>query len=412
VSSGNAGKIRGMLEQASPYRAVNVDELDPDKLAFNVANGTLRFVADEVPDPDASDYSTATKKWFRAEIKPHAREDKITKVAAVDYDPDAKCPTFDAAIERFQPTQAVRNFVQRYHGYALTGQTGEQCLVFNYGTGSNWKSTFVEIIARIMGPYCATIAFESLSGDAKKSGSQASPDIARLPGARLVRASEPERGAQFKESLIKSLTGGEPMLTRNNFKDFFEFRPDFKLVLSGNHKPEIRGVDHGIWRRIKFVPWPVTIADHEKRPMDDVLRELWEERSGILNWLIAGALDYLNNGLGTPKEVVEATAEYREELDPVGNFVAQCVETVPTKPDGSASSSVPARAVYKAFVSWARHNAIRPWGEKTFAKAMTEKGFSKEQNREGVRYLHIRLRNVPEQCDANPNRPDDDTVPI
>jgi phage/plasmid-associated DNA primase len=98
------------------------------------------------------------------------------------------------------------------------------------------------------------------------------------------------------------------MLVRSLNKEFFEFRPTFKLVLSGNHKPEIGGVDHGIWRRVKFVPWPVTIADHERRPMDEVMAEIWPERSGILNWLIAGALDYLNGGLRTPPEVIEATA--------------------------------------------------------------------------------------------------------
>lgn len=239
VSSGNAGKIRGMLDQALPYRTVTVDHLDADELAFNVENGTVRFLHDEVPDPDASDHSGKMIKRWRVELVPHDRADNITKVAPVEYDPMAPCPNFDAAVRRFLPVEPVRDFVQRYHGYALTGLTGEQCFVFSYGTGANWKSTFVEVVARIMGPYCATIAFESLSGDQQRSGSQATPDLARLPGARLVRASEPERGVQFKEALIKSLTGGEPMLVRSLNKEFFEFRPTFKLVLSGNHKPEI-----------------------------------------------------------------------------------------------------------------------------------------------------------------------------
>jgi putative DNA primase/helicase len=125
---------------------------------------------------------------------------------------------------------ALRRFLQRYHGYALTGLTGEQCLISNYGNGANWKSTFVELVARIMGPYAQTIPFESISGDVQKSGSQASPEFARLPGARMVRASEPDHNVQFKEGLIKSLTDGEPMLTRANFKDFFEFRPDFNIA--------------------------------------------------------------------------------------------------------------------------------------------------------------------------------------
>jgi putative DNA primase/helicase len=396
ISSGNTGKINGMLDQAMPHRIVTIDDLDADKLALNVANGTIRFVWDEMPDPDGSDYSEATIKRYRVEIAEHNRSDNITKVAPVEYDPDAICPAFDKAVKRFLPIARVREFVQRYHGYALTGLTGEQCLVFNYGTGSNWKSTFVEIVARIMGPYCATIAFESLSGDQQRSGSQATPDLARLPGARLVRASEPERGVQFKESLIKSLTGGEPMLVRNNYQNFFEFRPTFKMILSGNHKPEIGGVDHGIWRRIRFVTWPVTITEKEKRQMDDVIGELWAERSGILNWLITGALDYLNNGLQTPPEVIDGTAEYRDEMDPVGAFVGMCIETVPSNPDGSSSTFVSARQMYDAFVAWAVANAVRPWREKNFSTVMSQKGFAKERHKSGVRYLNVLLKDVPE----------------
>ncbi|MCK1658483.1 phage/plasmid primase, P4 family [Bradyrhizobium sp. 151] len=414
VSSGNSGKIRGMLEQAQPHRIAPIDELDSDKLAFNVENGTIRFHCDEVPDPDASDYAERILKSYRVGLHPHSRADNISKVALVKYDPEAHCPNFEAAVKRFLPVDAVRNFVQRYHGYSLTGLTGDQCFVFNYGTGSNWKSTFVEIVSRIMGPYCATIAFESLSGDQQRSGAQATPDLARLPGARLVRASEPERGVQFKEALIKSLTGGEPMLVRSLNKEFFEFRPTFKLVLSGNHKPEISGVDHGIWRRVNFVPWPVTISNAEKRPMDDVMAELWEERSGILNWLIQGALDYLNHGLQTPKEVMDATAEYREEMDPVGTFIAQCVEKVASPIGSSEPSFVFARQLYDAFVSWSGANAVRPWREKSFAAAMMQKGFLKEKHRTGMRYLNIQLKNVPVRRRPDQSSPptDDDIVPV
>ena len=415
VASGNAPRIRGLLDQAMPHRTVKTDFLNLNKLAFNVSNGTLHFICDEMPDPDASDHTERSIRRYRVELRSHNRDDNITMVAPVIYEKDARCPEFSASIERFQPTASVRHFLQRYHGYGLTGLTGEQCLVFNYGTGSNWKSTFVEIIARIMGPYCATIAFESLSGDGQRSGSQATPDLARLPGTRLVRASEPERGVQFKEALIKSLTGGEPMLVRSLNKEFFEFRPHFKMVLSGNHKPEIGGVDHGIWRRMKFVLWPVTIPDGEKRQMDDVLEELWAERSGILNWLIEGCLDYLNDGLRTPQEIVDSTASYREEMDPVGAFVGACVVAAPKTTDGLVST-VPARAMYNAYLAWAYANAVRAWKEKSFAMAMSQKGFTKEKHVSGLRYLSVRLENVPDRPSKREDNPsqsaDDDAVPV
>jgi putative DNA primase/helicase len=417
VSSGNSGKIKGMLEQAAPHRTVTIDDLDADPLSFNVLNGTIRFVFDRVraPAPGTPKGFKMVKHW-RAELTEARRGDNITKVAPVEYIPGAHRPAFDAAVSRFLPVEAVRSFVQRYHGYALTGLTGEQCFTFSYGTGSNWKSTFTEIVSRIMGPYCATINFESLTGDQQRSGSGPSPDLARLPGARLVRASEPERGVQFKEALIKSLTGGEPMLVRGLHKDFFEFRPTFKLALSGNHKLEIGGVDHGIWRRVKFVPWPVTIADHEKRPMDEVMSELDAERSGILNWLIDGALAYLNDGLKTPPEVADATAEYRDEMDPVGQFITACVQAVPASPDGGSMSAVSAREMYDAFAAWATANAVRPWKEKSFGMAMGQKGFVKDRTKVGVRYLHVMLKDVPENkrrvADQTQQPVDDDAVPV
>lgn len=417
ISSGNAGKIRGMIDQALPHKTVVTDALNPDKLAFNVRNGTLRFHQVEIDDPDGTEATGFKRKVWRVRLDPHSRADLITKIAPVEYDAKAMCPTFDASLKRFQPHEAVRKFLLRYHGYALTGLIGEQCFIFNFGLGSNWKSTFVEMVCRVLGDYAATLDFKSLSGENQGSGSQASPDLARLPGARLVRASEPERGVQFKEALIKSLTGGEPMLVRHNFKDFFEFKPDFKLTLSGNHKPQISGVDHGIWRRIKFVRWPVTIRDDEKRPFDDVIAELMPELPGILNLLIAGALDYLNHGLQVPAEVDEATAEYREESDPVGNFIADCVESVAMNADGSPASSVPAREMFAAFEAWGQHNAIKTWKEKAFAEAMRDKGFEKKKKETGRIYLHVRLHDVPtiktnrRDEPPHPADADDDEIP-
>ncbi|MGM4906927.1 hypothetical protein AB8B24_27045 [Tardiphaga sp. 866_E4_N2_3] len=143
----------------------------------------------------------------------------------MDYDPNAKCPRFHAFLGRFQPNHTIQTFLQTYHGYGLTGLTGEQCLIFNYGLGANGKSTFVDILAQIMGDYAKTLGFESLVGEGIRRGDQATPDLARLPGARLVRVSEPEGAVRLKEGLIKSLTGGEPMSVRHLNKGFFEFKP-------------------------------------------------------------------------------------------------------------------------------------------------------------------------------------------
>lgn len=397
ISSGNSGKLVGMVKRAAPHRTIDPSALDADPHALNLENGTLHFVAVVEDDPDGTEATGYRKRIWKAVLREHDRRDLISKIAPVSYDPRARSPHFEASIEKFQPNEPTRAFLQRFHGYALTGLTGEQCLVFNFGDGANWKSTFNVIVAKVMGDYATTINFESLSGDGQRSGSQASPDIARLPGARLVQSSEPGRGVQFKESLIKSLTGGEPILTRHNFGDFFEFTPSFKMVLAGNHKPSIGGVDHGIWRRIRFVLWPTQIADHERRPMNDILAEIEPEFSGVLNWLVAGTLAYLGGGLRTPQEVVDSTAQYREEMDPVGCFVGDCVSIVPPPEGKPATAMVQARVMHDAFLSWCHENSVKPWGERTFASAMSQKGFTKVRKTSSRFYENVALHDVPER---------------
>jgi putative DNA primase/helicase len=417
VSSGNASKIGGMISQALPHRTVPPEALDADPLQFNVENGTLRFTSREIDDPDGSEATGFKKTEWQVAIEPHNPADAIAKLAPVIYDAAAECPRFMAFLDRFQPNQAIRAFLQNYLGYAMTGSTGEQCLIFLHGLGANGKSTLIEIVCRILGDYALTLSFESLAGENGRRGDQASPDLARLPGARLVRASEPERGVHFKESLLKSLTGGEPMLVRHLHKGFFEFRPAFKLVLSGNHKPEIGGVDHGIWRRMRLVPWDVTISEVDRRPIEEVLAEFWDERAGILNWLIQGALIYLAEGLKVPPEIADATAEYREEMDPIEGFITACVTKIVSIGDDEVQW-VPAREMYDAFVAWAEANAVRPWKEKSFASALVQKGFQRDRTKITRRYLNVKLHDVPKAARGNrDNEPPhpaaaDDEVPV
>lgn len=188
----------------------------------------------------------------------------------------------------------------------------------------------------------------------------------------------------MNESLVKSLTGGEPMLVRNLHKDFFEFRPIFKLILSGNHKPTIDGGDHGIWRRVCIVPWDVSIARNEQRPMADVLAEFWEERSGILNWILEGTQRYFTNGLIIPAKVRAATDSYREEMDPVANFIRDCLVE-------ERGAKVQARPMYQAYCEWCDENAVRPFKETGFARLMSAKGMQRQRERVSM-YCDVRLR--------------------
>ncbi|MFN3077186.1 MAG: phage/plasmid primase, P4 family, partial [Alphaproteobacteria bacterium] len=249
-----------------------------------------------------------------------------------------------------------------------TGFVSEQKLVFFHGIGANGKSTLLNIMARILGGYAMSLPFASLIQDDFKRGSEPSPDLARLPAVRMVRASEAEKGSRFSEATIKMMTGGEEMTVRHLNRDFFDFAPVFKLVLSGNHRPTIRGQDHGIWRRLMLVPFLVTITKPDKRLDDD----LWAERAGILNWMLDGTRMWLETGLDPPPEVCQATDEYRSDSDRLGQFLNSW--TVST--DGVR---VQARALYDAYVLWCAENADEPVSMTLFGRMLVERGLAKEK---------------------------------
>lgn len=316
-SSCGTSKLNAMLTEAQAYRPAAVADLNTDLYAFNVENGTLRFVGEEDAESDPDD----PRIVWRVRLDPHRRDDLITKLAPYPYDAAAPRPKkWEAFLARVQPSPDMRAYLRRLVGYAILGLNTEQMIAFFYGIGRNGKSTFVDTLTRIWADYAVTLSIDSFAGEDRRSGSEATPDLARLPGARLVSASEPESGVRFKEALIKRLTGGEPIAVRRLHKDFFEFDPQFTLIVSGNHKPVIIGNDDGIWRRIHLVPWNEQISKDE---VDKALpRKLLGEASGILKWAVDGALDFLNSGgLMPPREILDATQEYREEEDPIGSFL-------------------------------------------------------------------------------------------
>ncbi|GJD65160.1 DNA primase family protein [Methylobacterium frigidaeris] len=376
-TSGNKGKLDGMLSEAIPFLSRPIGDLDADQLAYNVANGTLRFVQVEMPDPECPDPDEVrmVTQWT-VERRDHAREDLISKLSDIEYDEAAESPIFDKFLATILPEAEMRAFVQRYFGYSLTALTREQCFLLFHGEGRNGKSTLVDIIGKIMGDYSTTIPIDSLvNSGAQKKGSEATPDLARLPGARLVRTAEPKEGAGFDESLIKQLTAGEPILVRRLNAEFIEVYPTFKLVISANRKPDIKGNDDGIWRRVVLVPFDVQIA---KEDVDKQLGDkMWAERAGILNWLVAGAIDYLTRGqLDPPKEVIEATQEYREESDLMGMFARAALEVTKDPAD-----VVETGHLYRVFEVFCRRTGRTPFAQNTFTrrlpKTASQHGFEK-----------------------------------
>ncbi|WP_243695751.1 DNA primase family protein [Rhodovulum marinum] len=365
-SSGNTAAINNMLTEASVSVAVPLNRLNADPLVVNTRSGLIRFR--KAVDPHeaawAKDGEEVPERWG-FELLPHDREHLVSKMIAADYDPGAAAPTFERFLARIQPDPERRAFLKRWFGYTLTGLTTEQKLLFAHGGGRNGKSTLVDLIAEIMSDYATTVPIESLTGAEQRKGSDATPDLVRIPGARMVRASEPEQGQRMREAIVKALTGGEPVLIRRMQQEFVEVTPEFKLTISGNHKPEIRGDDDGIWRRVMLLPFDEQIPEEEVDPL--LPRKLRAEASGVLNWMIEGAVEWLEGGLQVPAAISEATRVYREESDPLRVFLlTQCHVT------GRDSDELLARDLVDGFRLWMEDTGNEPWGKRAVSMRLAK----------------------------------------
>jgi putative DNA primase/helicase len=311
-----------LTKNARQHLQVEAAKLDADPMKFNVANGTLVFRRTD----DGSDYVT---------LQVHDPADLMTKISPVAFDPLAVCPLYDAFLKKVQPDKDTQLWLHQWAGLCLTGDTGEEKLAIFYGTGANGKSTWLETIAHVAGEYARVCMIETfLEQKQARRGDQATPDLARLAGARFVRTSEPDSSAKLAEPFVKLTTGGDTVTARALHREAFEFRPQFKLTVSGNYKPRIRGTDDGIWRRIHLVPWKVTIAKGER---DKHFKEkLLVEASGILNRALDGLRDWMDRGLVDAEEMREAVLEYRAENDALGRFIEACTGVDPAAEASSA----------------------------------------------------------------------------
>ena len=272
--------------------------------------------------------------------------------------------------------------MQRSVGYSLTDLMDEQCLWFLYGKGRNGKTTLINTLRGVLGDYAAATKASTLM--VKPHGDDKRNDVAVLRGARFVSATEAEDGQQMAEALIKEITGQDPITARLLYAEFFTFSPTFKIFLAANHKPMIRGTDLAIWRRIHLVPFTETIALDRVDPK--LKQRLAAEAPGILNWAIAGYRNYREIGLKPPAAVLLATKEYQDEMDPLGDFLAEACFVDP-------GASCTAAALFKAYTNWAQVNHVRfPVSQRRLGLQLQDNGFtpSRTMDRRGWRGLRPR----------------------
>lgn len=352
--------LQNMLKmaQSDSRVACSYNQFDTNDWTLNTRSGTATL---------------GPQEWG---IKPCDPNDKITKVTAVGIYGNAECPTWDAFLDTiWQGNTEIIQFVQRLAGYSLTGTISEQCFAILHGTGKNGKSTFLETLAFVMGDYADSVPFKTLVHSKTGTGSDASPDLAKLRGARFVTATEGQETSRFDEALVKALTGGDMINARFLHGNFFAYRPTYKIWLATNHLPRILGTDMGIWRRVIRIPFQYIIPE-EKRDsaLPDKLRK---EGEGILRWCFDGLIDYLNNGgLRIPDIILNATSDYRESMDYLGHFLEEFC-------DVASEAKVNNTRLYKAFESWSKEQGDTPWTQRIFTQKLRERDPRFQQHKSG-----------------------------
>jgi putative DNA primase/helicase len=345
LQSESTQRLRAMVQLAETEPEVSIapDVLDRDPWLLNVLNGTL-------------DLRNGT-------LGPHDPADLMTRVAPVDFDPEAQAPLWLAFLDRvLGGDPELVSYLQRCVGYSLTGKTTEQVLLFLFGHGANGKSCFVNAILDLMGPYAEQadpLLLLARNGETHPTG------MADLAGSRMVVCSEVDEGRHLAEATLKLLTGGDRVKARLLYKDFFEFQPTHSLWMVANHRPVVKGTDYGIWRRIKLIPFEVTIPEHERD--GDLPEKLRAELPGILAWAVRGCLEWQQRGLDDPAAVRNASAQYKADMDLLAQFLEECC-------DVDATHGSDAKDVYGRYVEWCKASGLTPMAKQSFGRRMGERG--------------------------------------
>ena len=343
--SQNASRLDACVRLLESRRPCSVRDLDNDPWLLNVSNGTL-------------DLRTS-------ELHPHDPRNRMTQLCDVVWSDGSSCPTWDAFVRKAMGGDLeLVLYLQRLVGYAITGLTTEHLLAFFHGDGRNGKSTFVQTLNVLLGDYACAAPRDLLFED-RKGGERHPAELARLYGVRVAICAEIGQHVTLDEAKVKDLTGGDAIGVRRMREDFWDLIPTHTLFVAGNHKPTVRGDDLGIWRRIRLIPWLVTI---EEADVDrDLPAKLRAELPGILRWAVAGCLEWQRIGLLEPACVREATESYRAESDVLGDFLAEYVAF-------DEEGRVTRETLRTKYHEWCERQGQRPLSPIHFARRLRKLG--------------------------------------
>jgi putative DNA primase/helicase len=378
LQSEDARKLNAMIALATSEPTIPVlpEHLDRDPFLLNVQNGTI-------------DLRTG-------KLREHRREDLLTKIAPVTYDEGATCPLWRRFLDQvFAGDEELIEYVQRLIGYGLTGDVREQILPIFWGKGANGKSTFIIVVMAMLGEEYAAKASRDLFM-ARKADSHPT-QLARLFGRRIVVCTETQEGGRLDEGLVKELTGGDAITARRMREDYWQYTPTHKPILITNHKPEIKGTDKGIRRRLRLVPFNVRFwnpDDPEERAKGlpeelkqdkELTAKLLGELPGILNWAIEGCLSWQSDGLGLPGAVKAETSRYIAEQDRLSAFITDACAT------GKPDYRVRARDLYAKYTGWCKRTGEEPCSLRKFGEMIDGLEGIKKKVSNGTWYTGIML---------------------
>lgn len=351
-----------MIDEFKKYVIVKHGEFDKEDMLLNTESGYVDLSNGELHDHDI--------------------DKKFSHQTLAEYSDNVDAPLWEKFLNQiFNNDEELIHYVQKAIGYSFTGSVDEQCLFILNGRGRNGKSVFSNVVSDVAGNYAKQMNVQTIVAKKNQSGS-ANSDIARLEGARIVTSSELNEGDRFDESLVKQLTGGDKILARFLYGSEFEYKPKFKIWMATNHLPIIRGTDDGIWRRIKIIPFNIQIP---KEKVDKRLEyKLKAEYTGILNWIVQGAIMWQQEGLEDPEAVRQVIENYRAEMDPLDAFLEECCTT-------GQNYSIKAREMYDAYHEWAKESEEYKMSMTKFGREMSKK-LLRVKKRDGWCYVGLKLK--------------------